>query len=53
MKRYEVRLGILNEEYVDILIVALTRQGYDVYLNQEEKVVCFTATEDDIEEIKT
>ena len=52
MKRYEVALTIINEEYTDLLAVGLIRQGYTVYLNEEEKKLCFSATEDDVTEIK-
>ena len=52
MRKYEISIGILNKDYVDNLIVALVRQGYDVYLNEEENVVCFTIMEEDIKEIK-
>ena len=52
MKRYEIKIEILNKEYVDNLIVALVRQGYDVYLREEDNVVCFTIMEEDITEIK-
>jgi len=34
------------------LIAALVRQGYDVYLKEEDNVVCFTITEEDLTEIK-
>lgn len=52
MKRYEIKIEILNKDYVDNLIVALVRQGYDVYLNEEENVICFTIMEEDIKEVK-
>ncbi len=52
MKRYEIKIDILNKDYVDTLIVALVRQGYDVYLNEEDNLLCFTITEEEIEEIK-
>ena len=52
MKRYEIKIGILNKDYVDSLIIALVRQGYDVYLNEEDKLICFIIPEEDIQEIK-
>ena len=52
MKRYEISIAILNKDYVDSLIVALVRQGYDVYLNEEDNVVCFSAAEEDVTELK-
>lgn len=56
-KRYEVAIKILDKEYIDQLIVALVRQGYSVYYNDEsdsgKPVVCFTANdEEEITEIK-
>jgi hypothetical protein len=52
MKRYELKLGVLNKNYVDTLIVSLVRQGYNVYYNEEEKVICCTITDDELQEIK-
>lgn len=52
MKQYELKINILNKSYVNQLIVALVRQGYDVYLNEEENVVCFTIREEDLTEIE-
>lgn len=48
----EIRINILDEDYVDQLIVALVRQGYDVYYNDEDKVVCFTMPKEDTTELK-
>ena len=53
MSRYEIRINILNKDYVDSLIVALARRGYDVYLNEEVGVVCFTLDEEEMTKIKT
>lgn len=50
--RYEVRIGILAPTYIDSLIVSLVRQGYDVYYNEDEKVVCYTADETELTAIK-
>ena len=52
MKRYEVALNIINEDYTDLLAMALLRQGYSVYYNEEEKKLCFSATEEEVTEIK-
>jgi len=52
MKRYEIKIEILNKDYVDSLIVSLCRQGYDVYFNKEDNVVCFTIMDEDLTEIK-
>jgi len=52
MKRYEIKVDILDEGYVDALVVCMVRQGHAVYYNAEEKVVCWTITEEDITELK-
>ena len=52
MKKYEVALSIINKDYTDLLAVGLIRQGYNVYLNEEENKLCFSATEEDVAEIK-
>lgn len=51
MKRIEVSIYILDKNYIDSLIVALVRQGYDVYYNEDENKVCFLTDEDEIIEI--
>ena len=51
-KRYELSIKILNKDYVDQLIVALVRQGYNTYLNEDEDVVCCTISDDDLIELK-
>jgi hypothetical protein len=51
MERYELKLGIIDEDYADDLIIALVRQGYSVYYNADEKLVCCTITDDDITEV--
>jgi len=48
MTRYEVAINILNKDYVDDLIVALVRQGYSVYFNDDSDKVCFEAPEDEV-----
>ncbi len=52
MDRYGVAIKVLDEGYVDQLIISLVRQGYAVYYNSDEKVVCYTAEEDEITKIK-
>jgi hypothetical protein len=52
MEKFEIAIKVLDEAYVDSLIVALVRQGYSVYLNEEDKVVCFTATDEEVTKIK-
>lgn len=52
MKEYEVAIKITDESYIDTLIVSLVRQGYDVYYNKEESVVCFKTYDDEVTEIK-
>ena len=39
--RYEVKLQISDETYIDSLVISLVRQGYDVYYCKEENIVCF------------
>ncbi len=48
MKRYELAIQILDPKYVNQLIVALVHQGYSVYYNEDEKVVCCTVSEDEV-----
>jgi len=54
MEKYEVAVKVLDEKYVDQLIVGLVRQGYNVYFNDEEGkgVVCFTATDEEVTKLK-
>ena len=51
MNEYEIALHINNKKYVDSLLVALARQGYEVYLNEEEEVVCFKTYDDEVKKI--
>ena len=51
MNEYEICLHINNRKYVDSLLVALARQGYEVYLNDEEEVVCFKTYDDEVKKI--
>jgi len=55
MARYELVIKILDERYIDRLLVALARQGYDVYYNSQEEskgIVCFTVDESDLTKIR-
>lgn len=52
MKRFEVSMNILNKEYMDNLIVALVRQGHEVYYNEDENKVCYIADKEELIEIK-
>lgn len=52
MKRYEVAIDISRPEHVDAMILGLVHQGYAVHYNDEEKKLCFTATDEDVTEIK-
>jgi len=48
MEKYEVAIHISDKKYINSLVVALVRQGYSVYLNDDENVVCFTATDEEV-----
>lgn len=50
MKRYELELKILDENYADSLIISLVRQGYNVYLS--ENSIYFEIGDDELTEIK-
>jgi hypothetical protein len=47
MNEYEISLHINDKKYIDSLVVSLVRQGYEVYYNDEEDVVCFKTYDDD------
>ncbi len=49
---FEISIKIIDNEYIDPLILSLVHQGYSVYFNKEEEVVCFSATEEEVTEIK-
>lgn len=51
MERVEVAIQIQDKKYIDRLITALVRQGYAVYYNEEDKLVCFTTGNGDITKI--
>jgi len=55
--RYEVKVDILDEDYLDPLIVSLVRNGYDVYMSWDsfhggKKEVCFCVVDEDMKPIK-
>ena len=52
MNEYEICLHIKNKKYEDSLVVSLVRQGYEVYFNDEEQVVCFKTYEDEVTKIE-
>ena len=52
MTRYEVAIDISRPEHVDAMILGLVHNGYSVYYNDDEKKLCFTATEEDVKELK-
>lgn len=52
VEKYEIAIDISDKNYIDSLIVALVRQGYNVYYNEEANVVCFTAGEFEVRELK-
>ena len=49
--RYELKMEILDEDYVDNLIICLARQGYAPYLSDDGDI-CVTVDSDDMHEIK-
>ena len=46
MESYELAIEVLDQDYIDQLIVSLVRQGYSVYYNSEENVVCLTVNDE-------
>lgn len=52
VKEYEVAIEIIDEKYIDSLVVSLVRQGYEVYYNKDEEKVCFKIYDDEVHEIK-
>jgi hypothetical protein len=52
MKEYEIAVKVIDKSYIDSLIVALVRQGYEVYYNDDESVVCFKTYDEEVTEIK-
>lgn len=53
-KRFELSIGILDKDYVDKLIVSLVRQGYEVYIVNEngKQYLNFGISGDELFEIK-
>jgi hypothetical protein len=49
---YEISIKIIDKKYVDQLIVALVRQGYSVYLSFNNESVCYSATDEEVKEVK-
>lgn len=52
MNEYEICLHIKDKKYIDSLVVSLVRQGYEVYFNNEEELVCFKTYEDEVTKIE-
>ena len=50
--KYELKINILDKNYTDQLITALVRQGYAVYYNEDENVVCFEITDDELTKLE-
>ena len=50
--KYELSIEVLDETYVDALVVALARQGYAPYISEDGKDVCITITDCELTEIK-
>ena len=51
MKEYEVAIKITDNDYIDTLVISLVRQGYEVYYNKDEDVVCFKTYDEEVKEI--
>ena len=49
---YEIKIEIIDERYLDTLLVSLARQGYAPYYNHEYRALYFTAYDTDMTEIK-
>ena len=47
---YEVCITIEKEaaDYVDSLIIALVRMGYEVYLDYDKEHICFVAPDEEV-----
>ena len=52
MKEYEVAIKIDDNDYIDTLVISLVRQGYEVYYNDDEDVVCFKTYDEEVREVK-
>jgi hypothetical protein len=49
---FELTMKIIDEEYVDDLIISLVRQGYEVYYRKEEREICIAVAKDDLFELR-
>jgi hypothetical protein len=51
---YEVALKVRKDKHLDEAILFLVENGYDAYLNDDDKypILCFTASEDTVREIE-
>ena len=52
MNEYEIRLHINDKKYIDSLVVSLVRQGYEVWFDEGEDVVCFKTYDDEVRKIE-
>jgi hypothetical protein len=48
----QVSINIIDKDYIDSLIVALVRQGYDVFYNSDDNVVGFNTLDSELTAIK-
>ena len=55
-KRYNISLKIRDEKYLDMLLVSLARQGYDVYIGENDndhgRNVSFQTSIEEVHELK-
>ena len=47
---YEIRIKILDKDYVDSLILALVHQGYEVYFSYDNEEICYIPADDEVME---
>lgn len=57
MARYELKIQIIDERYIDRLVAALVRQGYSAYYNGDRDygrhgIVCITVNDDDLQKLR-
>lgn len=52
MKRFVFKIGIVDPDYIDQLIVSLTHQGYAPYFGDNGDTLCINISEDELEEIE-
>ena len=48
---YEFKINILNKDYIDVLVIALARQGYAPYITEDNEV-CITIDDVEITKLK-